>query len=371
MHHVSWRVRRSGFVPVPIDVGVVVMSDRRSMYPGRRVAVSFLLVVASACAEPPQSEAPRLDGPYLGQTPPGTTAEIFAPGIVSTGMYTRDVAMTPDGREIYFGVMTGGLSVIMETRLGEGGWSEPEVASFSTDSRYFFIEPAISPDGEKFYFLSTRLPDGVEPEEGEIRSWVNQDIWVMDRVGDGWGEPYNLGPPVNTDAAEFFPSLTHDGTMYFTRGEAQESYIYRSRLVDGLYLEPERLGVQVNSTASQYNAFIAPDESYLIVCTGGRDDSLGGTDYYVVFRYEDDTWSEPVNLGPEVNTPANGEYSPYVSPDGRFLFFMSSRRRPAADLPPVLDRDFLWEIHTGPGNGNAGIYWIDAGFLEELRPDRG
>ena len=61
---------------------------------------------------------------------------------------------------------------------------------------------------------------------------------------------------------------------------------------------PEKLPPQVNSGRSQFNAFVAPDESYLIVPIEGRSDSIGGCDYYVVFRNPDDRWSEPINLGP-------------------------------------------------------------------------
>ncbi|NJD17995.1 MAG: hypothetical protein FIA95_01735, partial [Gemmatimonadetes bacterium] len=218
---------------------------------------------------------PRLTGDWLGQQPPGDEPVLFAPGIVSTGMYTRDVAMTPDGSEIYFGVLLGRFTAILVTRRVAGVWTEPEVAPFSRDSRYFNLEPAISPDGKRFMFLSSRVAAGRDPTPGEIRNWTNQDIWVMDREGDGWGESYNLGPPVNTAGAEFFPSLTRDGTLYFTRGseDGRESTIWRSRLVDCSYQEPEKLGPEVNSTASQFNAFIAPDESYLILSTAGRPDT--------------------------------------------------------------------------------------------------
>ena len=55
----------------------------------------------------------------------------------------------------------------------------------------------------------------------------------MDREGDGWGEPYNLGPPVNSDAPEYYPSVTSDGTLYFTReGEDGVSATWRARRVD-------------------------------------------------------------------------------------------------------------------------------------------
>lgn len=315
--------------------------------------------------------APALIGDYLGQTPPGDTAEIFAPGIITTGIYTRDVAMTPDGSELYFGVLLGPVSAIMETRRDRNGvWSQPRVAPFSTDSRFFNLEPAISPDGSRFLFLSTRVTDR-QPEPEEIRSWTNQDIWAMDREGEGWGEPYDLGPPVNTEEAEFFPSMTRDGTLYFTRatGGGEESYIYRARLVDGEYREPERLGPEVNATGNQFNAFIAPDESYLILCTGDLEDTLGGTDYYVVFRSSDDRWSGPINLGPVVNTAGAGEFSPYVSPDGRYLFFMSTRLGAPDRIPPILTWDFIKGYRMMPEIGNAGIYWVDASFIQELRPE--
>jgi len=317
----------------------------------RTVAPSILLVVVSfavllgGCAPPATDEFPVLTGAYLGQAPPGDSAEVFAGGIVSTGMFTRDIAITPDGSEIYFGVQLGRFNTILETHRVNERWTKPEVAPFARDARFFNLEPAISPDGQKFFFTSTRVPGGRAPTPQEIRAWTNQDIWVMDRVGDHWGEPYNLGPPVNT-----------------------ESYLYRSQLVDGRYQEPEKLGPKVNSTSSQFNAFIAPDESYLILCTGGRDDSRGRTDYYVAFRSADDTWSEPVNLGDAVNTPADAEYSPYVSPDGKYFFFMSSRPLPDAAIPDTLSRDFLLRFRAGPGSGNSAIYWMDAGFMERLRP---
>jgi len=315
--------------------------------------------------------APELVGDYVGQPPPGGTPEIFAPGLITTGIYTRDVAMTPDGSGLYFGVLLGPVAAIIETHRGaDGVWSEPEVAPFSTDSRFFNLEPAISPDGSRFMFLSTRV-QGREPEPEELRNWSNQDIWVMDREEDQWGEPYNLGAPVNTEESEFFPSMTRDGTLYFTRGieDGQGSFIYRSRLVNGEYQEPERLGAEVNATPNQFNAFIDPDESYLIICTGDRDDSLGGTDYYVVFRSDDDRWSEPINMGEVVNTPGDGEFSPYVSPDGRYFFFMSTSFGAQERIPPALTWDYIKSYRMMPEIGNAGIYWMDASFIEELRPE--
>ena len=330
-------------------------------------ALIALLLTAACTPAPEQSETEASFGPYLGQQPPEMEPMPFAPGVVATSMYTRDIAITPDGREIYFGVVLGNYdyATIAVVREVDGGWSEPEIAPFATDPRYWHIEPAISPDGNRFFFVSNR------PLNGDGPALEHQDIWVMDRQGDGWSEPYNLGPPINSELGEFFPSSTNDGTLYFTREDraAREDLIVRSRFVDGSYTEPEVLPQEVNGGAAQYNAFVDPEERYIIVPTFGRDDSLGGTDYYVSFRNDDDTWVGPINMGGTVNSKGNLEYSPYVSRDGRYFFFMAARTPDFGDASggTLTYREMLQASST-PGIGNPTIWWMDAGFIESLRP---
>ena len=102
----------------------------------------------------------------------------------------------------------------------------------------------------------------------------------------------------------------------------------------------------------------------------GRDDSLGSIDYYIVFRSENDEWSEPINMGPEINTPGAREYTPYVSPDGKYFFFMSTRSPAVPDAPATgFTPDYLAQAHNRPENGNSDIYWMDAAIIDELRPE--
>jgi hypothetical protein len=329
--------------------------------------VLLLLLVAGLCGCASDG-FPVLTGEYLGQTPPGDTAEVFAPGIISTGLYTRDVAITPDGKEFYFSVVLGNHDyfAIMVSKLVDGQWTEPAIAPFS--GQYKDLEPAISPDGQQFFFFSYR------PREagGEVRE--DSDIWVMDRLADGWGEPRNLGAPINTDTSEFFPSVTVDGTLYFTRdGENRSSHIYSALRVKGgggEYAEPVRLGAGVNADTAQYNSFVAPDESYLIFAAYGAADSRGGSDYYISFRNDDDSWTGPINMGDSINTAGALEYSPYVTPDGKYFFFMAARGRFADgfETPPETVNDLLG-ILAEPRNGLPDIYWIDAGFIQTLKPD--
>lgn len=304
-------------------------------------------------------------GSNLGQDPPGMTAELFAPGIISTGMNNRDITMSPDATEIYFGMVIGQsrLSAIATTKLENGRWTAPEVADFSKNSDWFTLEPHITPDGRRLLFMSNRPDSAVgEREPGD------EDIWGMDRTENGWSTPYNLGEPVNSDAEEYFPSVTLEGTIYFTRQDSGSpiGYIYRSKMVNGSYAEPERLPEQVNSGQTQYNAFISPDESYIIVPTYGREDSFGATDYYISFRNEDDEWTEAMNMGEEINSADWQEYSPYVSPNGEYLFFMSGRTVANESLDPLTFKN-MKKMHNSPYNGSANIFWINASIIQTLK----
>jgi len=292
------------------------------------VMIISLIVLSFNCENNSDSSLasfPKLRGPYLGQNPPGDVPLPFAPGIITTGMYTRDVTMTPDGKEFYFCVSAYGFNLIFYTKQIDGVWREPSPAPFIKEFQYMYYEPHVTPNGRSLLFLSNQ--PSIERDE------ENEDIWAVDKIGDEWGEPYNLGSPVNTEHREFYPSTTRDKTIYFTRQLKGESigYIYRSQFVDGRYTEPRRLGPKVNCGRNHYNAFIDPDERYIIVPVVGRDDSFGSTDYYIVFRDENDRWSDPINMGNVVNTKSGREYSPYVSPDRQYFFFMTNRTRPVYD----------------------------------------
>jgi len=304
-----------------------------------------------------------LSGPYLGQTPPGNEPVLFAPGIVSDGFNNRDMAITPDGSGIYFGVNMRNfdLSTILAVHKVGDKWGKPGVAPFASDKSFKYLEPAISPDGSKFFFVASK--------RGEKN---NNDIWVMDRAPGGWGKAKKLGATINTDVSETFPSITSDGTIYFSRvsDDPGVEHIYRSRLQNGQYATAEKLPDQVNCGKTQFNAFVAADESYLIVSVYGREDSVGSIDYYIVFHNQDDEWSEPINMGEKINTKGAQEYSAYVSRDGKYLFFMSTRLPTSTDTNnDAYSFKDLTSIHNRPENGHSDIYWIDAGIVNELRPE--
>ena len=276
-------------------------------------------------------------------------------------MNERDFAITPDGKEIFFCREAGNYRyvTVFYSRRSDDAWSDPEVFEFCTNPDYKYIEPHLSPDGAKLYFISTMPADTVS--DGK------EDIWVCTKTEGKWSEPRNPGAPVNTISKEFFPSVTVDGTIYYTHMDtiANEEFIYRSRLVDGAYQAPEKLGPNVNIGRARYNAFVAPDESYIIIPAYGMPGSFGATDYYISFRDSLDNWSQPVNMGPGINSTFAREWSASVSADGKYIFFMSDRMGNTS--LGKLSTETLQQFHESPQNGNTDIYWISTSVIEELR----
>jgi hypothetical protein len=325
------------------------------------VLTTVIFILACSSDHVGKDQFPVLTGEYLGQSPPGNTVELFAPGIISTREAERDACFSPDGKEFYYSMIGLTHFVILESQLKDGKWTRPEVAPFS--GHYSDIEPFYSPDGRRIYFASNR------PLEGEGEPKPDFDIWYLEKTGDGWSDAVNIGPPVNTERNEFYPSVTKNGNLYLTasyNGSIGFEDIYRSKFVEGKYTEPENLGKAINSEHYEYNAFVTPDESYLIYSAHGRQDGFGSGDLYVSFRQEDGSWSEARNMGNKINS-ITLDFCPYISPDGKYLFFSSTRKAGLPYSKMGITYDQMLEILAQPENGLGDIYWISADIIDEMR----
>ena len=323
--------------------------------------ILFLAIfLLGGCQQPSKRTVIPPAQPYLGETPPGDTARVFAPGLVSTTLYERDIAFMPDGSEIYFTVMLRGdgyrMAICRLKRAG-GRWEGPEVAPFS--GVYNDLEPFITRDGRRMYFVSER-PLGGGPAK-------DPDIWYMDRRGDAWGAPVNPGPPVNTAGKEYYPSLSDDGTLYWcARYEDNPGGedLWCARPVEGGYAERVNLGPGVNTPQGEYNACVAPGGDWIVYTSEGHGEGRGGGDLWISFRQPDGLFGPARNLGPGVNSPSF-EYCPALSPDGRFLFLTSHRLE--QDLPLKLDYETMTGIAASPFNGSGNIYWVSSDVISRLR----
>lgn len=256
-------------------------------------------------------------GPYLGEEPPGLTPKLFAPGIISSaGHYEMDLSFTRDGQECYIG-RDGRMLV---SRLEEGGWTAPEVAPFRF--RRYGPKVLTTVDGQRMILSGA---DGLSVSRMTEGGWSQPELFMQ-----GMGK-----------------SITDNGTVYtsWVHEPSGEWRLYRSEYGEDGYGEPEEVPLGIYSDdpgeilmgRAATHPQVAPDESFVLFesrLPGG----FGDTDYHVSFRNGDGTWSEPVNLGPQVNSPDQNARA-RLSPDGRYIFF----------------------------NRFGDIYWVSVEYLRGLR----
>jgi hypothetical protein len=266
---------------------------------------------------------------------------------------------------LFFGVVTDERSWILHTKEVDGQWTEPAVASFS--GVYNDYDLTMSPDGNRVYFTSNRPIAGTGPV------LENSDIWYVDRIQDGWGDPVRFPEPINTEMRELYPSESRDGYVYFfsSRSGGFGSFdLYRVALRGEEFGAPENLGPSINTEANETDNCISPDGDYLVF-TSTRDGGFGSGDLYVSFST---TGSEPGRCGQHRTSRVLSEHIPrreipvlYQQPSESRgdLRYVGRQRRARADAERrspghrhLLDRCGLHrELQAGGRVGVKGLCW--------------
>ena len=288
---------------------------------------------------------PALSDPYMGQILPGMEAKVFDPGIFPKGESIGCSGFLNSGTVFVFSSMKPGSNwrikptYVME--LNNGKWTNPQIAPFSNYNPYNFT---VSPDDQTIYFTSL-----VPPDINSRMLLEQANIWMVALQMNVWTEPVMLGKSINTEQfSENYPAVTENGTIYYMSRREEgvgKTDIYKSEDLGNRFADAENLGQTINTHESDQDPFIAPDESYLILCQD-REDGYGKYDLFICYQKEDNSWTSPINMGMEVNSEQY-EFRPYVTPDGKYLFFTSNR--------------------IDPERGN--IFWIDAEIIKKIKPN--
>ena len=195
------------------------------------------------------------------------------------------------------GIVFGSGRVDADFTFGEPT-NLPAYLANSSSSSYYGDDLCVSACGRFLFFGSTR-PGG----QG------GYDIWSAARasVSDDWDTPVNLGATVNSPTDDTDPSISVDLLSLFFSSErsggsgGSDLYVTTRATTEDPWSEPVNLGPTVNSTGNDSDPSISADGLSLYFSTwhGPRPGGLGGDDIWVTTRKTaDDTWSEPVNLGP-------------------------------------------------------------------------
>jgi hypothetical protein len=279
----------------------------------------------------------------------------FMPEVFGKFFNARDMAISPDGTEMYFTYESNKkeFSSILYMQKTEKGWSASEVASFS--GKYRDLEPFFSADGLKLYFSSAR-PLSVTANKSK-----DVDIWFVERKNKqaAWSEAINMGTAINTDKDEYYPSVALSGNIYFTRmaDDNHKEDIFISRYEKQQYTIAQALNDSINSTTYEFNAFVAPDESFIIFTSYGRADDMGGSDMYISVKNKSGEFTKAQHMGKQINSNKI-DYCPFVDLKNHVLYFTSERNNVPTEFAERQNLQNLQKALSQYSNGSDRIYSV-------------
>jgi len=258
------------------------------------------------------------------------------------------------------GISTSNIPITVLIQLAKGVNTniDAEKLGSNVNSTYVEHSPIISPDGKRLYFSRKYHPDNLGGADDP------EDIWVseMDEETGEWLPAKNVGEPLNTAGPNFISSITTvNGKETFILGNR---YGKKGRMYEGIsistkdgdsFSEPESVEVE-----NEYNYnpkadfFLVPGGEAMILSVE-RDDSYGSRDLYISFK-NGNSWSEPQNIGGDVNTISE-EAAPFLAEDGKTLYFSSGGYSGYGGMDIYVTRrlDDTWLRWSPPDNLGSGI----------------
>jgi hypothetical protein len=338
----------------PVDKPIVqswpvrVLTALLVLLPLTLLVLRLLASASTLASTPGDAGATRQD--------PGSQVRAATMGpVINTAHRETEPTFTADGRTMYFNCNSGDICV---SRLigtwEEGNWTPPERLGAPISTEYEEIEPVINAAGDKLYFTSRRpgrrlwgipflspfmdvfrvVNTLATAKYGRI-FWGGlgfTDVYVSYWIDGAWSEPRNLNdiagePPVNTESMDHCLLFSADGNEAFWTsarpGGFGDNDIWTSRRVGGKWTQPENLGPNVNGPGTEHGSIPTPDGWSLYV-TATRPEGFGDEDIYITTRGADGAWGPLSNLGPTVNG-AGDDRCPAWTPDLKIFLFDSVR----------------------------------------------
>jgi hypothetical protein len=293
----------------------------------------------------------------LVQSLQGQENTVVQPALEDMGEFIniRDFTKATNNEEAYISIqsITADLSVLAKIINIDGHWGQPELVPFS--GQYIDLEPMLTNQDRRLYFASNRPVDSTSITPKDF------DIWYVERehANAPWGKPINVGVPINSEHNEFYPSLAQNMNLYFTSdrsGTLGLDDIFMGAWKGAAYETPISLGESINTEGYEFNAFVSPNEAYLIFSGYDREEGYGSGDLYISFRDETGKWGPSTNMGKEINSKFM-DYCPFVDHNNQTLYFTSRR----SAIGGVLDLSSIGEVQNELQryeNGQSRIYRV-------------
>jgi outer membrane protein OmpA-like peptidoglycan-associated protein/Tol biopolymer transport system component len=247
----------------------------------------------------------------------------FKPVSVGPGVNSAEdeylPALTADGSTMIFTRRDGyDENFYSSARQPDGSWGRAEYFTGVNTTQNEGAQ-AINTDGVWFVFTAcNRRDDG---------SQGSCDLYWSQFKDGAWTKPIPFSSAVNSKDWDAQPSISPDSkTLYFSStrpgGRGGKDLWYTTRLPNNRWSEPQNLGPEINTPGEEQAPFLHPDGQTLYFTSNGLP-GMGENDLYLVRRTSDSTWGKPQNLGYPINTKAN-EGTLTVSLDGKTAYFSAN-----------------------------------------------
>ncbi len=257
----------------------------------------------------PQNPGPAINSKYAEYSPALTADE-------QTLIFTRK--KPPEGYELHEDLSRDYLfEDFYVSHMVDAEWTKAQNMGAPLNTSGNEGAQTITADGRHMYFTACNRPDG----------FGSCDIYYARKTGQEWSVPQNAGRRLNSSSWDSQPSVSADGnTLYFTssrEGSIGSMDIWKAtKMEDGQWGEPENLGEPVNTGGNELSPFIHHDNESLYFASDGHP-GMGGLDIFFSKRDPDTgTWTEPVNLGYPINTHGD-EFAFIVGASGQQAWFAS------------------------------------------------
>ncbi len=229
-----------------------------------------------------------------------------------------------------------------------------ERLSDNVNSEYKEFKPLLSPDGKVLYFSRKNHPENI----GGIAD--SEDIWYSEKnpeTGE-WEKAKNIGPTLNNAGPNFVSSVTPDGktavlllgNRYLENGKMTAG-VSMSDNKNGEWTKPKAIVIENDYNYSERANYYLTNNRRVLLMSVDREDTNGGRDLYVSFSKNDTIWSEPLNIGKQVNTVGE-ESCPFLAADDKTLYFSSNGYSGfgGSDIYATKRLDDTWTNWTIPEN---------------------
>lgn len=285
-------------------------------------------------------------------TPPAS-ATIFKSGIISSRLNEYNITFSPDGNLMLYTIAnnasTNRFYTIFMTKKSRGKWTTPQIVPFS--GQFSDADPFFAPTGKKLYFISNRPTTPGKPKS-------DFDIWYVDFENEKFDQPQHTGNELNSENDELYPTISRKGNLFFSTENGLNGYdLMVSKYKENTFQRPTPLSGSINTRKIEFDAFVAPDESFIIYTGMNYKDSYGSGDLYISYNKEG-YWTKGQNLGNKVNS-SDMDQCPMLSTDKKTLYFTSFRdSQPYPNDKPMNTKEYL-NILNSPLNGLGNIFWVD------------